>query len=132
VVNGDWEGNDTTWRMVLDLNTALRFADRQGRLQATPQRAWWSVVDGVIAGEGQGPLGTRPKACGVILGGPDPVAVDATAAWLMGFDPAQIRMVARADRRLGTWDGATGVPSAAAPPRFSFATPAHWGSLYPR
>ena len=131
VVNGNWEGNDTTWRMVLDLNTALRFADRQGRLQTTPQRAWWSIVDGVIAGEGQGPLGARPKPCGVILGGPDPVAVDAAAAGLMGFDPSRIKLIARADRRLGAWlDGMeTGTSEAA--PRFAFAVPDHWGSLYP-
>jgi uncharacterized protein (DUF362 family) len=130
VVNGNWEGNDTTWRMVLDLNTALRFADRQGRLHATPQRAWWCIVDGIIAGEGQGPLGTRPKSCGVILGGADPVAVDATAAWLMGFDPSQIKMIARADRRLGTWDGAMDARTTDATPRFSFATPDHWASLH--
>ncbi len=131
VVNGNWEGNDTTWRMALDLNTALRFADRQGRLQATPQRAWFSVVDGVIAGEGQGPLGARPKPCGVILGGTDPVAIDAAAARLMGFDPARISMIARADERLGTWRGAVeaGTPGAAA---FTFAAPDYWASLRSR
>lgn len=127
VVNGNWEGNDTTWRMVLDLNTALRFADRQGRLQPTPQRAWFCVVDGVVAGEGQGPLGARPKPCQLILGGGDPVAVDAAAARLMGFDPSQVRLIARADPRLGASSGAGQVA-----PEFSFATPDHWTSLHPR
>jgi uncharacterized protein (DUF362 family) len=132
VVNGNWEGNDTTWRMVLDLNTALRFADRQGQLQTTPQRAWLSIVDGVIAGEGPGPLGAHPKPCGVILGGADPVAVDAAAARLMGFDPSHIKMIARADRRLGTWRAAVEAPTTDAMLRFSFAPPDHWSSLYPQ
>jgi uncharacterized protein (DUF362 family) len=129
VVNGNWEGNDTTWRMVLDLNTALRFADRRGQLQATPQRAWFSLVDGVIAGEGPGPLGTRPKQCGVILGGADPVAIDAAAAKLMGFDPSQIKMIARADARLGTWQSGVEWRTMAQAPRFAFATPDYWTSL---
>jgi uncharacterized protein (DUF362 family) len=131
VVNGNWDGNDTTWRMVLDLNTALRFADRQGQLQSTPQRAWFSIVDGVIAGEGQGPLGARPKPCGVILGGGDPVAVDAAAARLMGFDPAHLKMIARADPCLGTGSGVGETRTTDAAPQFSFATPDHWRSLYP-
>jgi uncharacterized protein (DUF362 family) len=129
VVNGNWEGNDTTWRMVLDLNTALRFADRQGQLQATPQRAWFSLVDGVIAGEGQGPLGARPRQCGVILGGADPVATDAAAAELMGFDPSQIKMIARADERLGTWRGGVDWRTMEKAPTFSFVTPDYWSSL---
>jgi uncharacterized protein (DUF362 family) len=127
VVNGNWEGNDTTWRMVLDLNTALRYADRQGQLQATPQRAWFSVVDGVVAGEGEGPLGARPKPCQVILGGRDPVAVDAAAARLMGFEPSRLKVIARADPRLGT-----GTTETAAGLEFSFAPPHHWPSLQPR
>jgi uncharacterized protein (DUF362 family) len=129
VVNGNWEGNDTTWRMVLDLNTALRFADRRGQLQATPQRAWWCIVDGIVAGEGQGPLGTRPRACGVILGGGDPVAVDAVAARLMGYDPSQVRMIARADARLGTWREAMGGPANDAVREPAFAPPHYWTSL---
>ncbi len=131
VVNGNWEGNDTTWRMVLDLNTALRFADRGGQLRATPQRAWWCIVDGIIAGEGQGPLGARPKPCGLILGGGDPVAVDAAAARLMGFDPSRIKIIARADRHLGAWQAGMEVPEDDTR-RFSFATPHHWTSLQQR
>jgi uncharacterized protein (DUF362 family) len=130
VINGNWEGNDTTWRMVLDLNTLLRFADRQGQLHDKPQRAWLCVVDGVVAGEGQGPLGARPRPCGLILGGLDPVAVDGAAARLMGFDPARIKLIARADPRLGTPDAA-GSPAAETLLDRRFAVPDHWTSLYP-
>jgi uncharacterized protein (DUF362 family) len=127
VVNGNWEGNDTTWRMVLDLNTALRYADREGRLQPVPQRAWFSIVDAVVGGEGEGPLGARPKPCQLILGGPDPVAVDAAAARLMGFDVARLKLIARADPHLGT--AADGM---AVTPEFGFATPHHWTALRTR
>ena len=48
--SGNWHGNDTTWRMVLDLNRALRYGDGVGVLHDEPQRRYFSVVDGIIAG----------------------------------------------------------------------------------
>ena len=35
--NGNWQGNDTCWRMALDLNRALRFANRDGSLRTAAQ-----------------------------------------------------------------------------------------------
>jgi uncharacterized protein (DUF362 family) len=50
-------------------------------------------VDGVVAGEGNGPMAPDRKACGVVLAGTHPVAVDCAAATLMGFDWQRIRLL---------------------------------------
>ena len=52
-----------------------------------------TVVDGIIAGEGNGPMSPDPKACGVIIAGTHPVAVDCAAATLMGFDWQKLRLL---------------------------------------
>jgi uncharacterized protein (DUF362 family) len=46
-----------------------------------------AIVDGVVGMEADGPLVGTPRQTGVLLVGEDGVAVDATAARLMGFDP---------------------------------------------
>ena len=83
---GGWYGNDTIWRSVLDLNKILLYADREGIMRTRPQRKFFSVVDGIIGGEGDGPVLPVPKACGVLLAGFNPLAVDICATRLMGFD----------------------------------------------
>lgn len=99
VVEGDWYGNDTVWRMALDLNQVLQYADRDGRLQNTPQRRYLSIVDGIVAGEGEGPLLPTPRPCGVLLAGGHPVVVDLVGTMLMGFDPEKVPMVREGFRR---------------------------------
>jgi uncharacterized protein (DUF362 family) len=51
-----------------------------------------SIVDGIIALEGIGPLRPgRPKPLFLLIGGTDPLAVDSTCARIMGIDPSGIR-----------------------------------------
>jgi len=83
---GGWYGNDTIWRSVLDLNKILRYADAHGTMHETPQRTFLSIVDGIIGGEGDGPVITTAKPCGVLVGGFNPLAVDMCTTRLMGFD----------------------------------------------
>ena len=83
---GGWHGNDTIWRPVLDLNKILLYADREGFMQSERQRKFFSVVDGIVGGEGDGPLLPTPKSCGVLLAGFNPLSVDLCATRLMGFD----------------------------------------------
>jgi uncharacterized protein (DUF362 family) len=92
VRSGNWHGNDTCWRMVLDLNKCLFHFDGAGNRRAKPLR-YLAIVDGIVAGEGNAPMSPDPKACGVILAGTHPVAVDVTAASLMGFDWPKIRLL---------------------------------------
>jgi uncharacterized protein (DUF362 family) len=94
--SGNWHGNDTTWRMALDLNRVLFYADASGGVHRRPVRRFFSIVDGIVAGEGNGPLDPEPRAAGVILCGHNPVAVDAVAARLMGFDLQKLPIVSRA------------------------------------
>jgi len=51
-----------------------------------------SIIDGIIALEGIGPLRPgKPKPLGILVGGTDPLAVDSVCASMMGIDPADIR-----------------------------------------
>jgi len=92
VRSGNWHGNDTCWRMVLDLNKCLFSFDGSGRPRSQPLR-YLSLVDGIVGGEGNGPMAPDPKPCGVILAGFHPVAVDCVAATLMGFDWRSLRLL---------------------------------------
>lgn len=51
----------------------------------------FAIVDGIVGMEGNGPIQGTPKLAGVLVGGSDPVAVDATCCRIMRIDPARIR-----------------------------------------
>ncbi len=97
---GNWWGNQTTWRMCLDLNRAFYYSDAAGlHLDApAPVRRVLHVADALLAGEGEGPLAPRDVPLGVVLAATDPVALDLAALRLMGFDPAAVP-TARTDKR---------------------------------
>jgi uncharacterized protein (DUF362 family) len=95
--HGNWQGNDTCWRMALDLNRALLYGRADGSWRdAGRARHYLAIVDGVIGGQGNGPLCPDPADSRVLLAGRDPAAVDALACRLMGFDPADLPIVAHA------------------------------------
>jgi uncharacterized protein (DUF362 family) len=94
-VAGSWSGNDTCWRMAVDLARILAYADREGVLSRDPQRKHLALVDGIVGGEGQGPLNPDPIASGTLVFGDDIVSVDHAAAILMGFDPEALPIVWR-------------------------------------
>jgi uncharacterized protein (DUF362 family) len=93
---GSWYGNDTLWRTVLDLNRLLIYADKEGEMRDTPQRQCLTVVDAIWAGEGEGPVEPDARPLGVLVGGINPVAVDAVLATMIGFDYRKIPLIARA------------------------------------
>jgi uncharacterized protein (DUF362 family) len=92
VRSGNWHGNDTCWRMVLDLNKCLFHFNGEGQPRTKPLR-YLAVVDGIIAGEGNGPMAPDPKPCGVIIAGTNPLAVDSVCCALMSFDWQRIKML---------------------------------------
>lgn len=92
VRSGNWHGNDTCWRMVLDLNKCFFSYDGAGERRRHPLR-YLAVVDGIIGGEGNGPMSPDPKPCGVVVAGTHPAAVDLVAATLMGFDWRKLRLL---------------------------------------
>jgi hypothetical protein len=87
--SGNWHGNDTLWRTVLDLNKIILFGMENGSLINSNEfspRKYISVVDAVHSGEGNGPEAPDPVNTGFILLGTNPVAVDCVAAKIIGFD----------------------------------------------
>ena len=95
ITGGDWFGNDTIWRMVHDINCAIFHADDKGSLHSNFSRKYLTVIDGIIGGEGEGPLSPNPVASGVILAGTDPLAVDICCTRLMGLDWRKIPLYAK-------------------------------------
>lgn len=90
-MGGSWHGNDTLWRAIVDLNRILFFANPTGAMQSAPQRKVFTVIDGIVAGEGEGPLAASPKHCGVLIAGDNMVAVDTVGCQVMGIDPRAVR-----------------------------------------
>jgi len=87
--SGNWYGNDTIWRMILDLNKLLFYVNPDGTLRNETfgsRKPYISVVDGIISGEKNGPEAPDGKNTGLLIAGTNPVAVDAVCAKLMGFD----------------------------------------------
>lgn len=95
VRSGNWYGNDTCWRMVLDLNKCLFHYNGNAQARPEPLR-YLAIMDGIIGGEGNGPMSADPVPTGVIIAGIHPLAVDCAAAQCMGFDWQRIRMLKNA------------------------------------
>jgi uncharacterized protein (DUF362 family) len=79
-----WAGID---RAILDINAAVR-----------PD---FAIVDGIVGMEGNGPIQGEPRACGILILGDDPVAVDSTCARVMCLLPEKIDYLRRAATLLG-------------------------------
>jgi uncharacterized protein (DUF362 family) len=79
-----WAGIDNA---ILDINAAVP--------------ADFAIVDGIVGMEGNGPIQGTPKACGALIFGDDPVAVDATCCRLMGLLPERVKYLAAAGTMLG-------------------------------
>jgi uncharacterized protein (DUF362 family) len=60
-----------------------------------------SIVDGIVAMEGDGPIMGTPRHLGLVAMGRDPVAVDATCARVIGIEPIRLPYLAWASQFLG-------------------------------
>lgn len=89
VRSGNWYGNDTVWRMIVDLNKILYFYDSKGRKRSSKRRMF-CLVDAIIAGDKMGPLHPEPNHLGFLMGGRDPAIVDRLCARLVSFDYRRI------------------------------------------
>ncbi|MFC1734855.1 DUF362 domain-containing protein [Candidatus Hydrogenedentota bacterium] len=90
-----WYGNDTLWRTLLDLNRTAFYADKNGVIQDTPQRGHFCLLDGILAGERDGPVSVDVVQAGVLIAGLNPVAVDCVGTSLMGFDIDKVPLVSK-------------------------------------
>jgi uncharacterized protein (DUF362 family) len=90
VTEGSWYRNDTLWRTVLDINRCLFFADSDGQLHIEKQRRYFTLLDGILGMEGEGPMEGAPKDAGCLVAAYNPVASDYVTASIMGMDPDKI------------------------------------------
>ncbi len=111
MIGGAWHGNDTLWRPIFDLNRVLPYLNQLGEISEKPQRAYLCICDGVVAGEGNGPLEPQPRRVGLLSVSDNPVVHDVCAARLMGFDWRKIPLTANTPR-LASWFGFTGTTDA--------------------
>jgi uncharacterized protein (DUF362 family) len=99
--SGNWYGNDTIWRMIIDLNKVLFYGNPDGSLREEgfhSFKKYIGIVDAVLAGEGFGPLEPDPVEMGYLFCGTNPVAIDSVCATFMGFDYSRIPSIANAFR----------------------------------
>jgi len=94
--HGNWKGNDTIWRTILDLNRILIYADKEGNMCDEPQRHFFGLIDGIIAQKGEGPMNGNPFVSSIIFGGFNPVVIDALAVKAMGISPHLIGSISKA------------------------------------
>jgi uncharacterized protein (DUF362 family) len=131
---GSWYGNETIWRMTLDLNHVLYFGNH------APKQII-SIVDGIVAGEGEGPLSPKAKPAGLLVGGENPAYVDAVLGKLMGYNISRVPTAYHAiyhrksqfsgpylesfSAQLKEEGGTTIIPFEQLP-NFDFIKPEHW------
>jgi len=73
---------------------------------AATLRPGFTIVDGIVGMEGDGPINGTARQVGAIIFGTDVVAVDSTCARLMGIDPEKVGYIHAAGRFLGNVDPA--------------------------
>jgi uncharacterized protein (DUF362 family) len=100
---GSWCGNETIWRMILDLNRIFLFADGQGNILQKKQRKAFYVVDGFIAGVKNGPLTPQVIRPGIVAAGCNAAAVDRAILELAGIDAAKIPLYREAFLKKNDW-----------------------------
>lgn len=81
-----WYGNDTVWRMVMDLNMIVEYGSIDGNIQNKKQRELYTFCDGVIGGQGDGPLNPIPLPLGVIIFSNNAYWTDIVAGHLLSMD----------------------------------------------
>ncbi len=100
ISEGNWHGNDTIWRTVVDLNRIVRYADRKGIIQSNCTRSMLTIADMITAGEQDGPLSPSPNPMGMIVAGFDSAETDRVIATLMGIDYRKIPCIFQSLLRL--------------------------------
>jgi uncharacterized protein (DUF362 family) len=117
--SGNWWGNDTAWRMVVDLTRILRLE------RAEAGKGTLFVYDGLVSGEGAGPLAPSAVDLGLLAASRDPVAGDWVVTRAMGLDPERIPLMREAAAR-GVWSDDS------CPPEMDLMSrPVHERSLLP-
>jgi uncharacterized protein (DUF362 family) len=100
---GSWNGNETIWRMILDLNRIFLFADGEGNICSEKQRKVFYVVDGFISGVKNGPLTPHIIKPGIVAAGFNAAMVDKAIIELAGIDANKIPLYREAFLNKNDW-----------------------------
>ncbi len=92
-LEGSWYGNDTVWRMVLDLNRIALYGKIDGTMSPSPVRRIYSLTDGIVAGQHNGPLAPEPINLGAVTFANSSLFADMAHAALMHFDWQKIPLL---------------------------------------
>jgi len=92
-IDGSWYGNDTVWRMCLDLQRIVHYGTSACKLSDRPQRKIITITDAIVAGQGNGPLAPDPVPLGILSMGTCVAAIDYVHCFLIGLDPEKIPLV---------------------------------------
>lgn len=92
---GSWYGNDTLWRTIADINRICYFCDKNGQMTGNQQRVVFTLVDGIIAGDREGPMAPRERRLGLLSGGFSTYLVDYAMTAIMGFDSNKIPFMSK-------------------------------------
>jgi hypothetical protein len=85
--------------MAVDLARILEYTDKRGDLHKDKQRKHLMLVDGIIGGEGDGPLSPKPVSLGYLCFSDNVVAGDYINALAMGFNPDTLPIIREALKR---------------------------------
>lgn len=92
-ISGSWYGNDTVWRMTVDLNKILLYGTSNGTISNNMQRKIFSITDAIIAGDHDGPLKSEPVYLGMVTFGSSSAIIEYVHGLLMGFEPFKIPLI---------------------------------------
>jgi uncharacterized protein (DUF362 family) len=95
---GSWWGNDTLWKTILDLNTIVLYADKEGRLKNTRQRKVITIGDMIVSGEKEGPIAPSPKKTNSIIFSDNSILFDEILTRFMGLEVDKLILLKMARR----------------------------------
>lgn len=97
---GSWWGNNTIWKTILDLNTIVLYADKNGKMKKTEQRKVITIGDMIVAGEKEGPLLPLPIKTNTILFADNSVLFDKILVRFMGFQTDKFILLREAEKNI--------------------------------
>lgn len=88
--------------LALDLNKIVPYGNPDGTMREDKgfreRKRHYVFADGILAGEGRGPMNPDPVEAGIMVFGLHPAPTDAACTVLMGYDPDKVPIVRQAFR----------------------------------
>lgn len=81
VTQGKWSGNNTLWPAIVDISNIWLKKDIR----------FFAVIDGILAGDKDGPIFPRPRKEGIVIVGDDYLITDIASTYLIGIDPMKVK-----------------------------------------